>query len=183
MGALWFLPMASGIVQSFMQAASTNVGASAGAVWILLMAFPIGALGGLVQLHIASGCFFFGSKLFGAKSPYKRMRTVVALSYAPLATALVFWLGAALTLGSTAFVAPDALAGQSREIIFGILGLYLATCVCAAWSLVVLGLGVAELEGISVLKAFEVVVSSFLLLAVAIGVIVAAVILPLLLRH
>jgi hypothetical protein len=166
-----------------MQAASTNVGASAGALWILLMAVPIGALWGLVQLHIASGCLFVGSKLFGAKSSYKRMRTVVALSYAPLATALVFWLGAALTLGSTAFVSPDALAGQGQEIIFGILGLYLATCVCAAWSLVVLGLGVAESEGISVPRAFGVVVGSFLLAAVVLGVIMAAIALPLLLRH
>jgi hypothetical protein len=100
-----------------------------------------------------------------------------------LATALVFWLGAALTLGSTAFVSPDALAGQGQEIIFGILGLYLATCVCAAWSLVVLGLGVAESEGISVPRAFGVVVGSFLLAAVVLGVIMAAIALPLLLRH
>jgi hypothetical protein len=166
-----------------MQGASTNVGASAGVLWILLMAFPIGALWGLIQLHVASGCFFLGSKLFGAKSSYSRVRTVVALSYAPLATALVFWLGAALTLGSTAFIAPDSLTGADLETVLAMLGLYIATCICAAWSLVVLGLGLAESEGISVLRAFGVIVGTFVLLVVVITVIVAAIALPLLWRH
>ncbi len=149
------LPLAAGVVASLTQAAQSNLGARGASVeTLLVMGLLIGSAWGLLMLFLTSGLLYLTARRDDEKVPFREIRTVVALSRAPLATALVFWLTATLTIGPDLYVdltvVPTSLGPAA---LFEVALLYLATAACWTWSLVVLVLGIAEVQRSSVWRA------------------------------
>ncbi|HWO90069.1 MAG TPA: YIP1 family protein [Gemmatimonadales bacterium] len=163
------LPATSGIVEALLHASANNFGARAGAMWILLMAAWAGGLWGLLRLHMVSGVIYFLQRLGGDTVPFARIRTAISVSSAPLATAFLFWVTASITVGRDVFISPDALAASlPPSLLLQSLLLYLATVVCAVWSLIVLVIAVAEVLEISAGQAVLTLVIGYALLAAAV---------------
>jgi hypothetical protein len=149
------LPLAAGVVASLTQAAQSNLGARGLSMeGLLVLGFVIGSLWGVLMLFITSGLLYLTARRDEAKVPFREIRTVVALSRAPLATALLFWLTATLTIGPDLYVdltiVPSSL-GPAALLEVGLL--YLSTAACWLWSLVVLVVGIAEVQRSSVWRA------------------------------
>ncbi len=171
--SILLLPVASGVVQSLVQAASSSLGArGASAEWILVMGFGVGALWGLLQVHLATALLYPFATAGGVRVSFLHVRTAVAVSSAPLATALVFWVTATLSLGPDLYVNPAAVVstlppGELMEV--GLL--YLATGTCMVWSSVILLFTLAEVQRSSLWRALGTVGASVLALALVVGVV------------
>ena len=149
------LPLAAGVVASLTQAAQSNLGARGVSVeGLLVLGFVVGSLWGLLMLFVTSGLLYLVARRDEAKVPFREIGTVVALSRAPLATALLFWLTATLTLGPDLYVdltlVPSSLGPAA---LLEVSLLYLATAACWLWSVVVLVVGIAEVQRSSVWRA------------------------------
>ncbi len=149
------LPLAAGVVASLTQGAQSNLGARGlAAEWILIFGLLFGSLWGLVALFALSGLLYLTARRDEAKVPFREIRTVVALSRAPLATAFLFWLTATITIGSDLYVdVTVAPASFGPVILLEIALLYLATAACWLWSVVVLLVGIAEVQRSSLWRA------------------------------
>ena len=170
-----------GVVQSLFQGAQNNVGARAPVWAIVLMAIPIGAIWGLLQLYLLTGLVYVVGRWTGARAPFGHLRTVVAWASFPLAVTLVPWLLGTLLFGRFFFLSADAAATTgSVGLLLGIAVLYLATLGLWVWSLVVLVPGLAEILGVSAAKAIGIIVAG--LLTFGVGILVVFAFLALVLR-
>jgi hypothetical protein len=172
-------PAASGVVQSFLQGTTNNVGSRASALMILAFAVPIGVVWGLFQLHVLAGLLYLVARSGDDRIPYTRLRYVVALASAPTAYALVAWILGAVFLGRAEFVTGATLQtlGLSGAAVFQLLALYLGTVLCALWSLALLVLGVREVEGTTVRGALSTLAITFVAgFVILIGLVVVVVV-------
>lgn len=174
---LWLLPVASGIVQSLLQATTEDLGLRGSAAQILMFAVPVGAVWGLVQLHLASGVYYLGSKFFGRHSPYPQIRKAVSLSCSPLATVLVAWLGCSAYYGRTIFVSSGPISGDGTIVMLTKALLLLGSALAAVWSMLILALAIAEVEQVSVPKAIGLILGTLLTLVLGLGIL-AAILIP-----
>ncbi|HVO45577.1 MAG TPA: hypothetical protein VMT29_04510 [Steroidobacteraceae bacterium] len=149
------LPLAAGVVASLTQGAQSNLGARGISVaWVLLAGIVLGSLWGLLTLFAMSGLIYLTARRDEAKVPFREIRTVVALSRAPLATAFLFWLTASLTLGPDLYVDMTVVPSSFGPVVLLEVGLlYLATAACWLWSVVVLIVGIAEIQRSSLWRA------------------------------
>lgn len=173
-------PAASGVVQSFLQGTSNNTGASASVPMILGIAFPVGIVWGLIQLHVVAGVLYLVARSGDDRIPYTRLRHMVALASAPTAYALVAWLLGAAFVGRAEFVSGTTLQtlGLSGTALFQLLGLYLGTVLCGLWSLVLLVLGIREVEGTTVRGALSTLAIAFVAgFGILLGLVLVAVVL------
>jgi len=163
-----------GVVQSLLQGAQNNVGARAPVFAILLMAIPIGALWGLLQLYLLTGLFYLVGRWTGARVPFNHVRSVVAWASLPLAATLGLWLVGTLVFGRSFFLDVDVVAATEQPGLLLSLGiLYLATLGLWVWSLVILIQGLAEVQRVSAAKAIGTVVAGLLMFGAAILMVVA----------
>jgi hypothetical protein len=179
-GALVLAPLASGIVQSMVRAASSEVGRrGTSTATILIMTGLVGSVWGLVQLLAVSGLLYLVARdANGQRIPFRRLRTVVAVAYTPLGAAFVGWLVATLLLGPGLYINPESLASIYGPITaLEVSLLYFATGVCLLWSFALQVLAVAEARGSSVLSALGTVLSAALLAGILILLLVVVAVL------
>ncbi len=185
--SLLLAPIASGVVQSLMQGATSQLGQrGVAATWILAGGLAIGSLWGLAQVHVVSlAVWTVGRDQANLRIPFRQVRSAVSLAYAPLGAALSAWLVATLLLGRGLYADPQWLAaaygpGGALQVSL----LYMGTLACLVWSLVLEVLAVAELQHSSIPRALGTLLAAGLLLGLVVLVlgIVAAILIPAALR-
>jgi len=157
-----------GVVQSLFQASQNNVGLRAPLLWILVAALVIGAIWGLLQVFLLSGLVYIVGRWTGVVTTYYPVQTVFAWGTLPVAASLVLWLGAALILGRPLFLSDQAMAATGRpDLLIGVGVLYLVTGALWIWSAVIIVLGLAEIQRVSVLRALGIMIVGLVMFAVA----------------
>src|SRR5437879_12605056 len=81
----------SGVVQSMVQATGTHVGARAPGSLILPMTLVIGAVWGLLQLHLVATLLFFVGRWTGVPAVFSSLRTALSWAAIPQVAALPCW--------------------------------------------------------------------------------------------
>lgn len=131
------------------------------AVW----AFIAGALYGAVGYFVIGFCLFFGVRLLGSLGGYRRARQTVGFALVPLAASLIVTLPLRLALyGGDTFRGGGADEGLGGDLL---LALQLGA---AAWSLVLLVVGVRVVHGWDWLRTLGSVAAAAALLAAIVGV-------------
>jgi hypothetical protein len=166
--AVFLAPLASGIVQSLMQAESSHVGQrGASIVWILGFGTLVGSAWGLLQLHLLAGLLWVVARNpAGKRVGFRQMRTAIAVAYTPLGAALMAWVLASLLLGSGLYADPAILAslyGPATALEVALL--FFATVICLLWSMVLQVLAVAEVRESSVASALATYLQALVLFA------------------
>ena len=122
--------------------------ASVGELLIPVLAFISGVLYAVVVMWAGGGLLFYGSRRLGGLGSYRRSRHVVALAAAPFALSLVtFWPVRIAIYGSDLFRTGGDDYGRG-DSVFG--GIFLGF---AAWSLILLLIGVRSVHGWSWARA------------------------------
>jgi hypothetical protein len=168
--AIWAAPIAGGMVQSMLQAATAQMGDRAPVSWILGGTAVAGALWGVVQLHLLVAIIFVALRVTGRATAFGKLRAAMAIACAPLTAAWVGWLLMSLTVGAGLYGDPSALvaaigSGASLQVLL----LYLGTVICFVWAGFVQIVGLSEVLQVSLLKAF----GTFVGAVVAVGLVIA----------
>jgi len=170
------LAAGSGVIQSMVQGNSNQVGARAPGSAILLAAVLVGAVWGLLQLHLVAALLYLVGKWTGAPAHYSGLRTALAWAAVPQIAILPFWILGTLIFGRFLYVDPElALARMPLAALAQGL-LILGTLVCGGWWLVLQVIGVAEVQHVSAWRALgNFVVAGLILGAVAILIVLVAI--------
>ena len=174
--AIWGLAVLNGIAQSLVQGAQNSVGARAPVAVILPSTILVGAIWGILQLHLVSGLLFLVGRWTSGRATFRQMRTVVAWSTVPQSVVVATWLIGTAVFGRLLFVDVDALgATPPPALALGMLLIFLISFTCIVWSFVILVQGLAEAQGISAWKALGTVVAAVLMFGVAVLVVITIV--------
>jgi len=169
-----------GVVQSMVQGAQNNMGLRAPLLLIVLTAIVIGSVWGLLQVSLLSGLVYLVGRWTGLSATYYGVRTALAWGTIPAGASLPLWLGAAVLFGRRLFLSDQALAGSGQPLILlGIGLLYLVTGCLWLWSVVVVTVGLAEVQGVSVPRAIGLIIGSAAVFAVTVMLVVGFVIVAL----
>ena len=135
------------------------------AMLVAIWAFIAGGLYGVVGYFVIGFALFFGVRLLGSLGDFRRARQTVGFALVPLALSLVVLLPLRLALyGGDTFRSGGADEGIGENVF---LALALAF---AAWSLVLLVVGVRVTHGWSWLRALAATAAAAALLAALVGV-------------
>jgi len=135
------------------------------ALLVAIWAFIAGGLYGVVGYFVIGFALFFGVRLLGSLGDFRRARQTVGFALVPLALSLVVLLPLRLALfGGDTFRSGGADEGAGESVL---LGLELAF---AAWSLVLLVVGVHVTHGWSWVRALGATAAAAALLAALVGV-------------
>ena len=135
------------------------------AMLVAIWAFIAGGLYGVVGYFVIGFALFFGVRLLGSLGDFRRARQTVGFALVPLALSLVVLLPLRLALyGGDTFRSGGADEGTGENVF---LALALAF---AAWSLVLLVVGVRVTHGWSWLRALAATAAAAALLAALVGV-------------
>ena len=116
--------------------------ASVGEVLIPVLAFISGVLYAVAVMWLGGGLLFYASRRLGGLGSYRRSRQVIALASAPFALALLtFWPIRIAVYGSDLFRTGGDDYGRG-DAVFGAVFLGFA-----AWSLILLLIGVRSVHG------------------------------------
>jgi hypothetical protein len=127
------------------------------AIW----AFIAGGIYGFVGYFVIGLALLFGVRLFGSLGSYRRARQTFGFALVPLAVSLLVVLPLRLALyGGDTFRAGGADEGTGERVLL------VAQLVFAAWSLVLIVLGVRVVHGWSWLRALSAVLVAAALMAV-----------------
>jgi hypothetical protein len=127
------------------------------AIW----AFIAGGIYGFVGYFVIGLALLFGVRLFGSLGSFRRARQTVGFALVPLAVSLLLLLPLRLALyGGDTFRAGGADEGTGEHLLL------VAQLVFAAWSAILLVLGVRVVHGWSWLRALAAVVVAAALIAV-----------------
>jgi hypothetical protein len=131
------------------------------AVW----AFIAGGIYGAVGYFMLGFALFFGTRLLGSLGGFRRERQIVGFALVPLALSLLVLLPARLVLfGGETFRRGGADEGAGETVLLVLqLGF-------AAWSLVLLAVGVRVVHGWSWPRSLGAIAAGALLLAAIVGV-------------
>ena len=162
----------SGVVQSMVQATSTHVGARAPGSLILPMTLVIGAVWGLLQLHLVATLLFFVGRWTGVPAVFPSLRTALSWAAIPQVAVLPFWVVATLVFGRFLYMDPELVMGPMPLAVLAQVLLSLATLVAAGWWIVLQVVGVAEVQHVSAWRAL----GNFLVAGLMFGVGVVAVV-------
>lgn len=133
------------------------------AIW----AFIAGGLYGFVGYFVVGLALLFGVRLLGSLGSFRRARQTVGFALVPLAASLLLILPLRLAVyGGDTFHRGGADEGTGERVLLA------AQLAFAAWSVVLLVLGVRVVHGWSWPRALAAVVAAAALLAAALGVFV-----------
>jgi hypothetical protein len=132
-----------------------------------IWAFVAGGLYGFVGYFVAGFALFFGVRLLGSLGGFRRARQTVGFALVPLAASLLVILPLRL-----AVYGGDTFHGGGADEGTGERALLVVQLAFAAWSLVLLVVGVRVVHGWSWPRAAAAVVGAAALLAAALGVFV-----------
>ena len=135
------------------------------AVLLAIWAFVAGGIYGVAGYFVLGFTVYFGVRLLGSLGDFRRARQTVGFALVPLAASVLVTLPLRLALyGGDTFRGGGADEGAGGDIL---LGLQLGA---AAWSLVLLVLGVRVVHGWSWPRTLGSLVAAFALLAAIVGV-------------
>ena len=135
------------------------------AVLLAIWAFVAGGIYGAAGYFVLGFTVYFGVRLLGSLGDFRRARQTVGFALVPLAASVLVTLPLRLALyGDDTFRGGGADEGAGGDVL---LGLQLGA---AAWSLVLLVLGVRVVHGWSWLRTLGSLVAAFALLAAIVGV-------------
>jgi len=158
----------SGIGQSMVQSAQNNVGVRAPVLMILPATALVGAIWGLLQIHILTWFLWAAGRVTNGPATFRQVRISLAWAQVPHVVLVVCWLLAAIVFGRLFFLNPDNLGlNPPMLLLAGITAVYLVSAVCVAWSLVLLVLGFAEAEGVSAWRALGTVLVTLVAFGIA----------------
>ena len=127
------------------------------AIW----AFIAGGIYGFVGYFVIGLALLFGVRLFGSLGSYRRARQTLGFALVPLAVSLLVVLPLRLALyGGDTFRAGGADEGTGERVLL------VAQLVFAAWSLILVVIGVRVVHGWSWLRALSAILVSAALIAV-----------------
>ena len=164
---IWVLAMVSGIGQSLVQGAQNNVGAKAPVLTILSVSALVGAIWGLLQLHVLALLLYLVGRWTSGKATFQQVRAVIAWAEIPHVVLVASWLLGTVFFGRLLFVNTEALgASPPPALLFGMMLVYLTSLVCLSWSFVILVQGLAEAQGMSAWKSLGSILTAGLMLGV-----------------
>ena len=166
----------SGVVQSIVQALSNHVGARLPGFMILLGTFVIGALWGLLQLHVIAIPLYYVGRWTGAPARFGDLRTALAWAAIPQVAILPFWVLGTLVFGRFLYMQPELTLARMPLAVLAQGLLTLATVLCAGWWLVLQVFTVAEVQGVSAWRALGNLIAAVGMVGVAVTLVVFGVI-------
>jgi Yip1-like protein len=135
------------------------------AVLLAVWAFVAGGIYGAAGYFVLGFTVYFGVRLLGSLGDFRRARQTVGFALVPLAASVLVTLPLRLALyGGDTFRGGGADEGAGGDVL---LGLQLGA---AAWSLVLVVLGVRVVHGWNWLRTLGSLVAAFALLAAIVGV-------------
>jgi Yip1-like protein len=135
------------------------------AVLLAIWAFVAGGIYGAAGYFVLGFTVYFGVRLLGSLGDFRRARQTVGFALVPLAASVLVTLPLRLALyGGDTFRGGGADEGAGGDVL---LGLQLGA---AAWSLVLVVLGVRVVHGWNWLRTLGSLVAAFALLAAIVGV-------------
>jgi hypothetical protein len=135
------------------------------AVLVAIWTFIAGGLYGFVGYFVAGFGAYFGVRLLGSLGSFRRARQTVGFALVPLAASLLLVLPVRLAIyGGDTFRDGGADEGSGERVLLGVQFAF------AAWSLVLLVLGVRVTHGWAWPRALIAVVAAAALLAAMLGV-------------
>jgi hypothetical protein len=134
-------------------------------VVLAIWAFIAGGIYGAVSYFVAGFALYFGAMLLGSQGSFRRERQLLAFALAPLALSLLLVLPVRLALyGGDTFREGGADEGAGEAVLLVVqLGF-------AAWSVVLLVVGVQVVHGWSWPRSFAAVSAALALLAAVVAV-------------
>jgi hypothetical protein len=162
------LAAASGMLSTFSNLTDSDLGAG-NPLWLIVMLWlPLGAVGGLISLYIASFVFKLTGRWLGGTAHSEDVRFAVGWSVVPTLPTFVPLLGLVAVAGTTLF-------DQQAELGGGVLGALLlfayifVAVVCGIWGLVTFMRALAEVHQFSVWRSIGSIALPFLLLVLVVG--------------
>lgn len=135
------------------------------ALLLAIWAFIAGGIYGAVGYFVGGFGVFFGVRLLGSLGGYRRARQTVGFALVPLAASLLVTLPLRLALyGGDTFRDGGADEGFGGTVLLGV-----QLC-AAAWSLVLLGVGIGVVHGWPWLRTLGALGAALALLAAIVGV-------------
>ncbi len=107
------------------------------AVWAVIA----GGIYGFATYFVAGGAVYMGARGLGGLGTYRRARHVLGFAAVPLALSLAFWPVRLALYGGDSFRSGGSDSGAGGDVFAGL------TLAFAAWSLVLLAVGVKTVHG------------------------------------
>ena len=165
--AVWIIPLFSGIAQTLVRVADRDLGLRASAGMILVLAIPIGAIWGVVQLYILAGLLYLVERANKGRATFGQLRIALAWAAVPQVVVVAIWIIGTLLAGRFLYMDPDrAVASGAGWTVLTIAFTNLASAVCAIWWLVLSVFTVAEAQGGSAWRALGTMILAALILGV-----------------
>jgi hypothetical protein len=160
------LGAAQGVMNTLFYCRAADFGAKLSLAQIFAGSVVIGAVAGIVSLHVMAAIYARLAARIGSKAPRRQAVHVLAYSSVPIAVSLGMWVVTALLAGEAAFV-------QSPADVDGFIMILLAVQVAgygllALWAVVLQVMGFSEIMAVRVGKAFGVWVLGQLIAVLAI---------------
>jgi hypothetical protein len=159
---------------------SNHVGARLPGFMILLWTLVIGAVWGLLQLHVIATPLYYVGKWTGAPARFGDLRTALAWSAIPQVAILPLWVLGTLVFGRFLYLEPEVVLTRMPFAVLAQGLLSLGTLVCCGWWLVLQVFTVAEVQGVSAWRALGNLIAAVAMVAGAVTLLVFVV---LLFRH
>jgi hypothetical protein len=148
---------------------------------ILLGTLVLGAIWGLLQLHVIATPLYYVGKWTGAPARFADLRTALAWAAIPQVAILPFWVLGTLVFGRFLYVEPELAMARMPLAVLAQGLLSLATLLCGGWWLVLQVFTVAEVQRVSAWRALGNLLAAVAMVAVAVTLVVFLVLV--LLRH
>ena len=151
----YLLAAAQGIATSIMVYRTQPSGSGATAGEILESSFVFGPLSGIVSMYLFAAIYGRLGTRAGGKSARNQVFHVLAYGGVPVAASLILWIFTALLVGEAAIIAKPAaeVDGFVGFVLHAQLAAYL---LLLFWSTVLQVMGLSEILGLAVRKAFAI---------------------------
>jgi hypothetical protein len=146
---------------------------------ILLAALVVGAIWGLLQVHLVAALLYLVGRWTGAPAQFSGLRTALAWAAIPQVAILPFWVLGTLIFGRFLYMDPELAMVRMPLAALAQVLLFLGTLVCGGWWLVLQVFGVAEVQRVSAWRAL----GSFVVAGLMLGAIAILIVLVTLLSH
>jgi hypothetical protein len=166
------LAMLGGIASAIDKAAANTLGNYMSITAILIFTIIAGAIGGLLSLYVFSGLLKLTGDWIGGKASYGGIRTVFSWSMVPLVWGMILWIPQLLIFGQEVFSSSTVIFDSSRVFILLAALFFIIDFVLWAWNVIILVIGLSEVQKFSIWKAIANILLSALLLIVAMIIII-----------
>jgi hypothetical protein len=163
------ITIATGVLQALSILASTGQVGQRLSVWsILAIAAVVGPIGGMLCLYLGAWLVGVSCRAIGGVANLRNVRAALAWSMVPTLGTIPLWLARLAVFGKKAFAAElPSFDEQFWQRILLLLLLAAAELILDIWSLAILLLTLAEVEGLSVWKSLGCLLAIFVVIVIA----------------